>query len=157
MFVWNKDKKILLLPASLYEKDNNWRTLDYYNGLLSVSIDKDAGIQLKNKATHIDLSGVEEERKLECSKYTSNDKPSCRELLNGELYCEDENEYNGYVPNYCFADSTVWSYVGDKSWEYSAENIKRALYIGDNVYGISDTQISSYDWSLNQQKTLRFD
>ena len=56
MFVWNSDRNILLLPASLYEKDENWRTKDYYNGLFAVQIDKDSGIQVQNKNTHIDLN-----------------------------------------------------------------------------------------------------
>jgi len=54
--------------------------------------------------------------------------------VNGEIICEDENEYSGYVPNYCYKDTSVWSYIGDKSWEYRDMQMKRALYIGDTVY-----------------------
>jgi len=141
----------------LYEKDDSWRTLDYYNGLFAIEIDKDQGIEVQNKTTHIDISGVEEKRKQECSKYDSNWEPTCRELLNGELYCEEEKEYTGRVPNYCFKDASVWSYVGDKSWEYNSENIKRALYVWDNVYAISDSQISSHNWSLTPESSINFD
>jgi hypothetical protein len=56
MFVWNSNRNMLLLPATLYEKDDNWKTKDYYNGLFAISIDKDLGIEVENKATHIDIS-----------------------------------------------------------------------------------------------------
>lgn len=156
MFVWNKDRKILLLPATLSEKDNSWRTIDYYNGLFAIEINKTTGIEVKNKTTHIDISELEAKRTQECSKYTSQWEPVCRELINGELYCEDESTRNQRIPNYCFKDASIWSYVWDKSWEFASENIKRALYIGENVYGISDNKISSHDWSLWDKQSVQF-
>jgi hypothetical protein len=42
MFVWNKNRKMLLMPATLYERDEEWKTLDYYNGLFAIKIDKDS-------------------------------------------------------------------------------------------------------------------
>jgi len=39
MFIWNKNRKTLLLPVTLYEKDEQWITQDYYNGLASIKID----------------------------------------------------------------------------------------------------------------------
>jgi len=56
MFIWNENKNTLLLPATLYEKDDNWRTTDYYNGLFSVNIDKNKGINVLDQTSHIDLS-----------------------------------------------------------------------------------------------------
>ena len=156
MFVWNKDRNTLLLPATLYEKDDNWNTKDYYNGLFAVKIDKDSGIQVENKTTHIDISGVEEKRLEECKKYSSQGEPTCRETVNGETICEDEDEYSGYVPNYCYKDTTVWSYIGDKSWEYNDMQVKRALYIGDSVYSLSDSEIQSHDWSLTSKGSRKF-
>ncbi len=156
MFVWNKNRNTLLLPATLYEKDDSWRTLDYYNGLFAIEIDKNTGIQVKNKTTHIDVSGIEEKIELECSKYSSSWEPTCRELRNGELYCEESKTINENIPNYCFKDASVWSYIGDKSWEYNTENIQRALYIWDSVYAVSDAQISSHDWSLWNTQTIKF-
>ena len=47
----------------------------------------------------------------------------CRELINGELYCEVQDDYR-YIPNYCYKDSTLAQYIGDKSWEYQKMNIK---------------------------------
>lgn len=156
LFVWNQDRNTLLLPVTLYEKDDSWRTQDYYNGLFSIQINKDSGIQVKNKTTHIDTTGVEEKRVAECEKYSSTGEPLCRELINGELHCEDENTYSWYVPNYCFKDTTIWSYIGDKSWEYNTMQIKRALYIGDSVYAISDDKITSHDWQLDETSSLDF-
>lgn len=148
MFVWNKDRKTLLLPATLYERDANYMTTDYYNGLFALKIDAASGISLLGKTSHIDLSGVEEARQKECSGYTaSTGEPVCKELLNGEISCVSPNE-NRYIPNYCYKDATLWQYIGDKAWEFQASNIKRALYIGETVYGFSDTKVGSYDWKL---------
>lgn len=156
MFVWNKNRNTLLLPATLYEKDDSWNTLDYYNWLFAVEIDKDSGIQVQNKITHIDIWGIEEEIELECSKYSISWEPSCRELRNWELYCEEEVDYSSNIPNYCFKDASIWSYVWDKSWDYNTQSMKRALYVWDTVYAISDTQISSHDWSLWNKETVDF-
>lgn len=153
MFVWNPTRRTLLLPATLQERDDNWRTTDYYNGLLSLGIDKDAGITLNGQNTHVNMDWVEEKRIEECSKYTAKWEPVCRELLNGEMYCEDDDSNRGYVPNYCFKESTVWTYIGEKQWEYRNMQMKRALYIGDTVYGISDSKIGWYDWNM-WEKTL---
>lgn len=157
MFVWNSNRNTLLLPATLYEKDDSWRTKDYYNGLFSIKIDKNSGIQVENKMTHIDITGVEEARELECKKYIKEEtQPVCKELINGEMYCEDQDDYQGYIPNYCYADSTLWSYVWDKSWEYRDMQMQRALYIGESVYGISDSKITAHNWNLVETGSVKF-
>jgi len=56
MFVWNADRKTLLLPATLYERDANYRTTDYYNGLFAFNIDANSGIKLLGKTSHIDMT-----------------------------------------------------------------------------------------------------
>ena len=157
MFIWNENKNTLLLPATLYEKDDNWRTTDYYNGLFSVNIDKNKGINVLDQTSHIDLSWVEEKRQEECSKYSASDgEPVCRELLNGELHCEIEDDYR-YVPEYCYKDATIWQYIWDKSWEFRDMQIKRALYIGDEVYAFSDGKLGSYDWDLKEKDLIEFE
>lgn len=141
MFVWNKDRKTLLLPATLYERDSDYRTTDYYNGLFSIKVDAASGINLLGQTTHIDTDGIEDERQKECSKYTASDaEPVCKELINGEMHCTTPT-VSRYVPNYCYKDSTLWQYIGDNSWKFNKMNIKRALYIGEDVYGISDEKI----------------
>jgi len=156
MFVWNQNRNTLLLPVTLYEKDDDWRTKDFYEGLVSIKIDADKGIEVLNKVSHIDTKGAEELRDAECEKYVSNSDPVCEELWNGEMYCEDDNDYRGYVPNYCFKDSTVMAFIWDNSWKYRNQKIKRALYVGENVYAISDSKISSYDWELNEKQSVEF-
>lgn len=157
MFVWNADKKILLLPATLYEKDDNWRTTDYYDGLFAIKIDKNSGINVNAQTTHINIDGVEEKRLAECENYSgSTGEPVCRELLSGEIHCEVEDEYR-YVPEYCYKDSDVWQYIGDRSWEFRDMSIKRALYIWDEVYGFSDSHLGAYDWNLNEKESVDFE
>lgn len=66
---------------------------------------------MESKTTHIDTDGIEEKRLEECSKYSSQGEPTCKETINGEIICDDDNQYNGYVPNYCFKDTSIWSYI----------------------------------------------
>jgi uncharacterized secreted protein with C-terminal beta-propeller domain len=49
------------------------------------------------------------------------------------------------VPEYCFADSPIWAYIASKSWTFRNEFIKRALWIDDNIFAISDKKITSHD------------
>ena len=72
------------------------------------------------------------------------------------MYCEDKSDYRWYVPNYCFKDSTIMSYIWDNSWKYRDQKIKRALYVGDTVYAISDSKVSSYDWNLQETQSIDF-
>ena len=156
MFIWNANRNTLLLPATLYERDDNYRTTDYYDGLFALTVDTDSGIELTGQTTHIDITGVEEERIQECEQYSWNTaEPICREMLNGEMRCESP-EREQYVPNYCYKDSDVWQYIGDNSWKYRNMNMKRALYIGDNVYGFSDTQVGTYSWDLAEKNVTSF-
>ena len=73
MFVWNAARNTLLLPANLYVNapTEQYKRIDFYNGLLSVSISPENGIVKNTQTTHIDTSGLEEKRKLECSKYAA--------------------------------------------------------------------------------------
>jgi uncharacterized secreted protein with C-terminal beta-propeller domain len=48
--------------------------------------------------------------------------------------------------------------LSSKSWNYRDSYIKRALWIGDNVYSISDDKIKSSDienWSENKSVNLK--
>jgi len=153
MFVWNANKKTLLLPATLYERDKQYRNIDFYNGLFSIKIDKNTGIEVKGKTTHIDMLGLEEKREEECKKYSpQEEEPECRELLDGTLYCGRKTNTQKYIPNYCFADSSIWEYLANKSWNYNKSFIKRALYIWDDVYAISDDKISTHTFSTLDKK-----
>lgn len=157
MFVWNSARNTLLLPATLYERDDQWRTTDYYDGLFAIKIDANSGIVLEWKTTHIDIEGVEEKRIEECEKYIgkSENEPVCRELLNWDIHCEEEREYS-YIPNYCYKDSDVWQYIGDNAWQYNNMQMKRSLYIGDRVFGFSDSKVWTYDWDLDTLSTTLF-
>ena len=147
MFVWNSQKNTLLLPATLYERDENYRNTDFYNGIFSIKVDKDSGIEVESQATHIDTSGLEQDREEECSKYSvQEEEPECKELLDGSLYCGGQTQQK-YIPNYCFADSPIWEYLANRSWQFNKSFIKRTLYIGEEVYAISDDKISTHEFS----------
>jgi hypothetical protein len=129
MFIWNKEKNLLLLPSTLYknDKDNRYTRTDYFNGLVAIKITEDK-IEEKARITHIDYSDMEEKRNKACEPYLNKEekKQECKKLLDGSTYCK---QIQRYVPNYCYADSTLASYVGNNSWNFRDSFVKRALYI----------------------------
>ena len=154
MFVWNAGQKTLLLPATLYVRDVNYITTDFYNGLFSLKIDANSGISETGRASHISLAGIEEKRKQDCSQYTVNTSPQaeCKELLDGTMYCGSTG-YTNYVPNYCFKDASIWQYIGDNSWNFQNQMVQRALYIGSDVYALSDSKITTHSFGTLSEKT----
>ncbi len=144
MFIFNKAKKTLLLPVEIYKKESkeSYKTIDFFQGLYSIKIDKDSWIKLLWKISHIDYSGLEEKRRKECKKYFNQkeEKQKCRILLDGSKYCPPKNIYT-YIPEYCFKDSSIWTYIASKKWDFMDYFIKRALYIWDNIYSISNKKI----------------
>ncbi len=147
MFIWNKSQNRLLLPASLYKNDSVdiYSRTDFFQGVLSINIDKDSWITEGPRISHMDTSGAEAERKKECEKYTNIPKePECKQLIWWWEYCGSSRRET-YVPNYCFADSPIWEYIASRSWNYSKSFIQRALYIGDTVLTFSDEQFQTHD------------
>jgi inhibitor of cysteine peptidase len=153
MFVWNAGQKTLLLPATLYERDVNYLTTDFYNGLFSLKIDANSGISETGKTTHISIAGMEEKRKQDCSQYTavSSPQPECKELLDGTLHCGSSG-YTSYIPNYCFKDASIWQYIWDNSWNFQNQMVQRALYIGSDVYALSDSKVSIHEFGNLKDK-----
>ena len=147
MFMWNSDKKLLLLPATLYTKfsKTDYRNKDYFQGLVTLNIDKNSGITEKYRITHIDYSNIEKQRLEDCSKYLvkNQEKQECKKLIDGSTYCPPVKQQ--YVPQYCYADSTVWEYIANKYWNFRKSFVKRALWIGDDVYSISDDKLVKSD------------
>ncbi len=141
MFMWNKAKNTLLLPVTLYKNDgvDSYKRIDFFNGLSVIKITKDT-IKEKARVTHIDTTGLKEKRQEECKRYTvDSEKTECRELLDGNMYCPPKREK--YVPEYCYKDAPIWSYIANKSWEFRNSFIKRALYIWNEFFSISDKMI----------------
>ncbi len=148
MFMWNAEKKLLFLPATLYTKFNktDYRNKDFFQGLLAINIDKNSWITQKYRITHLDKAKAEEDRLKECSKYSwkTNSEPECHKIIGWWEVCDVQNDRQ-YVPQYCYADSTVGEYLASKSWNYRGDTIKRGLWIGDNVYSISDREVGKID------------
>ena len=148
MFMWNKNKNILFLPVTLYynEKNSDYKRINFFQGLEAIKIDKDYWIKELYKITHINTSSLEEKRKKECSKYfkQKEEKQKCRKLLDWSEYCPPKNTYY-YIPEYCFADTPIWAYIAAKSWSFRNEFIKRALWIWNWVFAISDEKVTSHN------------
>ena len=147
MFMWNSDKNLLLLPVSIYtnESDNSYKHVDFFNWLLALNIDKSSGINEKYKITHIDTNWLKEKRDLECKKYLNKneEETECKQLIDGSTYCPSKR--NHYIPPYCYADSTLESYVASRSWEFRNSFVKRALWIWNTSFAISNDKITSHD------------
>ena len=107
-----------------------------------MTIHIDDGIKEDFRLTHMNTNWLEEERQKECLKYAKeNTDKKCVELIGWWEYCEAV-KYN-YIPRYCYADSTIWEFIASKSWNYRDSFIKRAIWIGNNTYSISDDEMRS--------------
>lgn len=143
MFMWNAKKNLLFLPAMLTEKydKDNYKNKSIEQGLYSIAIHKDNWIQKKFMTTHIDITGLEEARDKACTQYSwVDDEPECVKLIGWWEYCKPTRKYS-YVPEYCFEGASVNEYFANQYWNYQKEFIKRWLWIGNNVYSISNSKI----------------
>lgn len=146
MFMWDKNRNKLFLPATIYKNDESdmYKKIDFFQGLVAITIDKDSGIKEDFRLTHINYDWIDKKRKKECSKYIVQPKEEkCVKLINGSTYCEPTRRQ--YIPKYCYADSTVWEYMVSRSWNYKDSFIKRAVWIDNNIYSISDDSIRSFN------------
>lgn len=146
-FVWYKEKNLLLMPAqiqySAHDPVDTYRVQSIYQWLIGISITP-GSVSEKWRVTHIvSPADMEKKWRAECANYSGSKSQSCRKLLDGSEYCT--TEYN-YVPQYCFADSTVESYIAANIWNYSSDFITRALYRGDTFYSLSDSSIKSWNF-----------
>lgn len=147
MFMWNAAKNTLLLPAQLYvnSPEDYYKRIDFYQWLFALEINKDAWISEKYRVSHIDMWDIEKQRKDECAKYSQKqEETNCKILLDWSEYCTPVKKYN-YVPEYCFADSNINEYKAKKSYNYSNDYVKRALWIWNTAISISDNKMMTTD------------
>ena len=157
MFIWNANRDTLLLPMQLMQRDANWRLQDFYNGAFAIEISPQ-GIHEIARTSHIDLDiqVLETERKKACEPFFGNSgEPVCRTLINGDVICDNlDTRPQRNIPNYCYEDSSIWTYIGDRSWEYSTSFIQRTLYAWDTVYTLSQDRVRSHNWKLQDKFSL---
>ena len=145
MFMWNANKNMLLLPAKIFinSPDDQYKKIDFYQGLFGFEINKDTGITQKYKTTHIDFSNLETKRENLCNKYSQTDDQTCKELIDGTMYCTQKTQQ--YVPTYCYADSSLGEFKARFAYDYSRNYIKRALWIWDTAISVSTNYIMTSD------------
>ena len=144
MFMWKANNNKLFLPVTLYNNypSDIYRHKDFFQGLVTMTIDEKTWIKENYRISHLDASNAESERNKECLSYWKNNiEKKCVKLIWWWEYCQD-TDYT-YVPTYCYEDSTVWEYIASKTWNYSNSFIKRAIWSGDSVYTISNNMIKS--------------
>jgi uncharacterized secreted protein with C-terminal beta-propeller domain len=151
LFVWQKSKNTLYMPMqvnSSKDTKNPYNYSDVFQGLVSIKIDAAAsGDKIKEiaRASHIEWDDVAltKKRDADCEAYKPKEKV-CRKLITGEEVCTD-GSYNSYVPEYCYADSTLGAYKAQMIWEKNDQFVDRVMYSGDRTFTFSRFEIRSYD------------
>jgi len=148
MFMWNKNKNLLLLPTTIYlnKTKDSYEHIDFFNWLVALNIDKNSWIKEEYKITHIDTKWIEEKRQWDCKVYLDKkaEESECRKLIDGSTYCPPKTN-NSYIPEYCYADSPIWAYIASQSWNFRDSFVKRALWIWDNSFAVSNDKITSHN------------
>lgn len=152
LFVWQKSKNTLYLPAQLntsVSAENPYSYSDVFQGLVSIKIDAAAtGAKIKEigRASHIewDDAALTKKRDEECKAYAPKPQPVCRKLVTGEEVCGVPSSSN-YVPEYCYADAGLGAYKANFIWNQSESFIDRVMYSGDRTFTFSRFEIRSYD------------
>jgi hypothetical protein len=135
----------------LYDRDDNYRNKDYFQGLSTLSIDLNSWVTENYRITHIDTTGLEAKRLEDCKKYApTTQEPLCKKLITGEEYCSVNNQK--YVPSYCYADSTIWEYLANQSYNYQDSFINRAIWIWNDVYAVSSDKVWVYEIKTGREE-----
>ena len=147
LFVWQKSKNRLYLPATLYTSASvaePYRYVDVFQGVVALSIDPTGGVKEVARSTQIafDNIALEKERTAECLKYQASGIRVCRPIIGGGEYCDSGSSY---VPTYCYADSPIGEYRVTKFWNQSDRFIDRVLYAGSRLFTFSPNMIESLD------------
>ncbi len=148
MFMWNSWKQKLFLPVTLRDYGEDYKSKDFFQGMITFGINKNFGIKESYRITNLDFDWIEEKMNKECAKY-STDNEVCEELRNGEKYCYSKTRRK--PPIYCFKNSTAWDYFNMKRWSFEDSFIKRALWVGDEVFTISNDKLKSSDMESGKE------
>ena len=128
MFMWNSAKNKLFLPVSLrnnrFDEDSKQENEQTpFIGLLALTINKNTWIKEDFRVSNIDMNKVNEKIKEKCKKYETKSEKTCKTLRSGKEICWYQNIWN--VPEYCFAWSSVWTYLDNNSWEFINSTVNR--------------------------------
>ncbi len=134
VFVWYKEKHLLLLPVTLMtsagNKENSYLSKSAFQGMVGLSIVPGSIIE-KFRITHLSTpQTIHDAWKKDCAQY---------DPIN--------TDYQSYIPEYCKSDATVDMYMANNIWNYSTHFISRVLYVGENLYTIGISRIQSQSFS----------
>jgi inhibitor of cysteine peptidase len=152
-FVYYKEKNLLLMPATIMKSANDpndsYRSIGAFQWVVGVSLSPSSIIE-KFRVSHITLSkALEDEWKKDCARYTAKTN-KCYTLLDGSQYCDGGGSY---VPPYCYAGSTVETYLASNLWNYQRDFVTRTLYVGEQFYSFSEGSIRSWNFSNTTSPT----
>lgn len=158
--VWDSKNHTLLLPAQLMDQNMfTYQSTYAWQGLLAVKIDTN-GISEVARISHIDMSGIAEKRKQECTQYTTviKEEKCYTHITTGEKICVKpaDNPINQNIPAYCFAENDDSSYLANQIWNYYPYFIQRGVFIGDTLYTASPSliQANQYGWGYGFLKKV---
>jgi hypothetical protein len=127
---------------SANDPQDSYRSASAFQGVVGVSILPNS-ISEKFRVTHITPgTDIEKKWKEECARYSLSSS-SCRTLLDGSMSCSG----GSWVPPYCYAGSTVETYLASNLWNYQRDFITRALYTGEIFYSIAEGGVKSWNFS----------
>ena len=148
-FVWNADRKTLLLPVTLYEKvsTGSYENKDAFQGLVALSVDDQKGISELARLTHISVPDIHAKRLDDCKQYLApvDTKPACRTLLDGTKICTDPATTNRWVPEYCYADAADGAYFANQLWNWQRDFVKRVAFLDSWAYTLADSGAKAWD------------
>ena len=127
-FVYYKEKKLLLMPATLMtsagDGENPYLAKSAFQWLVGLSLEP-GRITEKFRISHIERSdAMNTDWKNTCKGYTY-----------------------GYTPEFCKIGATLDSYLANNLWNYSSQFINRVLYIGESLYTIGESRIQMQNFA----------
>ena len=154
LFIYNPETELLSLPVSLRTQRLDWPkkiTLnETFNGGIIFNVWTD-WISEFGRYDHIDKLVVQKEHLKQCDniiKQLEESQNTCYTLINWKEYCTPNRKV--YIPNYCYEDSNVETFLSQNSYRFRDYYINRSVMIWNNVYFFSSKGLSLVD-TLNKE------
>lgn len=129
-FVYYKEKKLLLMPATLmtsaWDPENSYLAKSAFQWLVWLSLEPNK-ITEKFRISHIE----------KWDTMNSDWKNACK-----------NQSYGSWTPVYCKIGSTLDLYIANNLWNYSSQFVNRVLYVGESLYTIGESRIQMQNFTL---------
>jgi len=128
-FVYYKEKKLLLMPATLMtsagDPDNSYLAKSAFQWLVGLSLEP-GRITEKFRISHIEKT----------ESMNTDWKNAC-----------NNGGYGSWTPVYCKVWATLELYLANNLWNYSSQFVNRVLYVGESLYTIGESRIQMQNFA----------